>query len=95
MRQSGVADPLGDDTEEEAGEEHALLDQRAMDLIQPEFSEQNWSAFVKGAIDVHSAGEVAESIGVNPQVIRQANYLHPSPSATHPAGPDRVASGCR
>lgn len=74
MRLSSVPDPLGDDTEEEAGEEHALLVQHAMDLIQPEFIEQNWNAFIKVAIDGHSAVEVAESIGVNPQVIRQANY---------------------
>jgi RNA polymerase sigma-70 factor, ECF subfamily len=67
-------DPLGDDDEEEAGEDHALLVQRAMDMIKPEFSEQNWAAFLRVAIEGCSAVEVAESINVNAQVVRQANY---------------------
>jgi DNA-directed RNA polymerase specialized sigma24 family protein len=65
---------LKDDDEEEAGEDHALLVQRVVDLIQPEFSEQNWKAFLRVAIEGCSAVEVAESINVNAQVVRQANY---------------------
>ena len=73
-RMSVVPNPLGDDDEEEAGEDHALLVQRTMDLIKPEFSKQNWKAFLRVAIEGCSAVEVAESIGVNAQVVRQANY---------------------
>lgn len=74
FQMNSVPDPLGDDDEEEAGEDHALIVQRAMDLIKPEFSEQNWKAFLRVAMDGCSAVEVAESINVNAQVVRQANY---------------------
>jgi DNA-directed RNA polymerase specialized sigma24 family protein len=45
-----------------------------MDLIRPDFSKQNWAAFLKVAIEGQSATEIAEELGVNPQAIRQANY---------------------
>lgn len=69
-----LADPLGDDDEEEAASEHTMVVQRAMELIRPEFTERNWNAFLKVAIDGHSATEIAQDLGVNPQAIRQANY---------------------
>jgi RNA polymerase sigma-70 factor, ECF subfamily len=74
LRLAGLPDPLGDDDDEEADEEHTLLVQRAMELIRPEFTKQNWNAFLKVAIDGHSATEVAEDLNVNAQAIRQANY---------------------
>lgn len=74
QRMSIVADLLGDDDEEEAGEDHALLVQRAMDMIKSEFSEQNWAAFLRVVTEGCSAVEVAEAINVNAQVVRQANY---------------------
>jgi RNA polymerase sigma-70 factor (ECF subfamily) len=75
MRMSGLPDPLGDDDdEEEADEEHTLLVQRAMELIRPEFTKRNGNAFIKVAIDGHSAIEVANELSVNAQAIRQANY---------------------
>jgi DNA-directed RNA polymerase specialized sigma24 family protein len=43
-------------------------------LIKPEFSAQNWAAFEKVAMEGHSATEIAKSLNVNPQTIRQANY---------------------
>jgi len=67
-------DPLGEDDKQAAADEHTMLVQRAMELIRPEFSERNWQAFLKVAIDGQSATEIAEELGVNPQVIRQANY---------------------
>ena len=69
-----MADLLGDDDEEEAGEDHALLVQRAMDMIKSEFSEQNWAAFLRVVTEGCSAVEFAEAINVNAQVVRQANY---------------------
>lgn len=72
---ANLADPIPEDeTEEEAAEENAIVVQRAMDLIKNEFTKRNWDAFQKVAIEGHSAVEVAESLGLNPQVIRQANY---------------------
>ena len=68
-----LADPLGEDDEEAAEDEHTMIVQRAMELIRPEFSEQNRKAFLKVAIDGNSATEIAEELGVNPQAIRQAN----------------------
>lgn len=67
-------DPLGEDDEEEAADEHTMLVQRAMELIRPEFSERNWNSFLKVAIEGHSATEIAAELGVNAQAIRQANY---------------------
>jgi len=67
-------DPLGEDDRQSAADEHTMIVQRAMELIRPEFSERNWQAFLKVAIDGHSAIEIAEALGVRPQVIRQANY---------------------
>lgn len=72
--QDPLADALEEDDEEEAATEHTMLVQRAMDLIRPDFSQQNWKAFLKVAIEGQSATEIAEELGVNPQAIRQANY---------------------
>lgn len=74
MHMANVIDPLEEESEEEIGEENALVVQRAMELIQPEFSPQNWNAFQQVAIDGKSAVEVAEQLNVNAQTVRQANY---------------------
>lgn len=74
MQFAAVADPLADDSEENESEENALIVQRAMDLIQPEFSPQNWSAFQLVALEGYSAVEIAEKLGVQAQAVRQANY---------------------
>jgi len=74
MHLANVPDPLAEETDEEVGEENALVIQRAMDLIEPEFSEQNWAAFKLVTLQGHSATEVAERIGVNAQAVRQAIY---------------------
>lgn len=80
LRIGNVADPvvdedlLGEDDKQAAEDEHTLLVQRAMELIRPEFSERNWKAFLKVAIDGQGAAEIATELGVSPQVIRQANY---------------------
>lgn len=73
-RLNSVPDPLGEDDEEEAVEDHAVIVQRAMELIKPEFTLQNWNAFLRVAMEGCTAVEVAESLGVNAQVVRQANY---------------------
>ncbi len=74
LRLGSVADPLPEDEESEADAEHSMLVQRAMELIRPEFTPKNWNAFLKVAIEGHSATEVARELNVNPQAIRQANY---------------------
>ncbi len=73
-RLANVADPLCNDDGEVAAEERSLLVHRAMQLIKPEFSEQNWKAFQEVALLGRSAIEVAGDLNVNPQTIRQANY---------------------
>ena len=45
-----------------------------MELIRPEFTEQNWRAFQMVALEGRSAVEVAEKMNVAPQTVRQANY---------------------
>lgn len=71
---SEVADPFASDDEEQAASEDAFIVQRAMDLIRDEFDPRNWQAFMQVAIQDRSAAEVAKELGVDPQVIRQANY---------------------
>lgn len=74
---ANIADPLcdveGSQAESEA-EERSLVVHRAMQLIKPEFSAQNWNAFEEVALKGRSAAEVAAELNVNPQTIRQANY---------------------
>lgn len=74
MHLANVPDPLAEETDEEVGEENALVIQRAMDLIEPEFSQQNWAAFKLVTLQGHGATEVAEQTGVNAQAVRQAIY---------------------
>ncbi|MFK7821966.1 MAG: hypothetical protein AB8G99_24930, partial [Planctomycetaceae bacterium] len=69
---AAVADPLSD--EDDAESEDAIVVQRAMELIRPEFDPKNWSAFEEVALKGASAVEVAKRLGVQPQAIRQANY---------------------
>jgi RNA polymerase sigma-70 factor (ECF subfamily) len=74
MQLADIADPFGGEEAEQAVEENALVVQRALELIKPHFSDQNWKAFHQVAIDGRDATEVARQLGVNVQVVRQANY---------------------
>ena len=74
MRMAEVVDPLDDDNEAESQADEALIVQRAMELIRPEFSERNWKGFLEVAINGRAATDVAESLGVAAQTVRQANY---------------------
>ena len=62
------------DDEAESESENALIVQRAMELVRPEFDERNWKAFWQVAVEGRTAVDVAEEFGVSPQVVRQANY---------------------
>ncbi len=62
------------DDECESQNENALIVQRAMELVRPEFDERNWKAFWQVAVEGRSAVDVAEEFNVSPQVVRQANY---------------------
>lgn len=74
VRMADVADPYSDDDEMEAETEEAIVVQRAMELIRKEFDPRNWKAFERVALKGESATDVANELGVAPQVIRQANY---------------------
>ncbi|MBC8350517.1 MAG: sigma-70 family RNA polymerase sigma factor [Planctomycetes bacterium] len=74
MRLANVADPLADDCAEDESEENALVVQRAMELIESEFSAKNWQAFKLVALEGYSAVEIAQQLNVQPQAVRQANY---------------------
>ena len=69
-----VADPVADDSNDEASEESAFIVQRAMDMIKSEFSPQNWAAFERVALQGEGAADVARELGLGPQAVRQANY---------------------
>jgi RNA polymerase sigma-70 factor, ECF subfamily len=71
---ANAADPLSEDDEQEAAQEHAVIVHRAMELIRPEFDAQNFEAFRQVALEGRSATEVAAEMKVKPQAIRQANY---------------------
>jgi RNA polymerase sigma-70 factor (ECF subfamily) len=73
-RLADVADPLPDDADADAPAENALVVRRALELIKPEFSGPNWSAFWQVAVEGQSAVEVARQLNLNPQAVRQANY---------------------
>jgi RNA polymerase sigma-70 factor (ECF subfamily) len=69
-----AADPLAEDSVEEAAVEHTTVVSRAIDLVRSEFSAQNWQAFEQVVIGQQRAVDVAEQLGVNAQTIYQANY---------------------
>ncbi len=69
---AAVPDPTSDVEDSES--EDAIVVQRAMELIKPEFDPRNWAAFEEVALKGASAVEVAKRLGVQPQTIRQANY---------------------
>jgi RNA polymerase sigma-70 factor (ECF subfamily) len=74
LQLAAVPDPLSTETEDEAAAESALVAQRALQLIKPEFTPANWTAFEMVALQGKSAVEAAESLNLNPQAVRQANY---------------------
>ena len=74
LRMDDVADPLPAEEDDDDVNENALVVQRAMEMIKPHFSQQNWNAFWQVAVEGHSAVEVAETLQMNPQAVRQANY---------------------
>ena len=74
VRMADLADPINDEEIDESASEDALVVQRAMELIEPEFDPRNWKAFERVALKGESATEVANELGVAPQAIRQANY---------------------
>ncbi len=74
LAMANTADPLSVDDENEAAQEHAIIVQRAMEIIRPEFEPQNFEAFRQVALEGRSATEVAAVLKLSPQAIRQANY---------------------
>ena len=71
---SCLTDSTDDQDDADGESEHALLVQRALELIESEYQPQNWAAFRQVTIEGRSATEVAEEMGVHPQVVRQVNY---------------------
>ncbi len=74
LRMAAVVDHLEDEHDAEAETDHAEVVRRALEMIQPEFNERNWEAFIAVAIDGESATDVAERFGIQAQTVRQANY---------------------
>jgi len=73
-RMANLADPLADENDEDEAADRVVVVHQALELIKPEFSEQNWKAFQSVALDGRSAVDVARELNVNPQTVRQANY---------------------
>jgi RNA polymerase sigma-70 factor (ECF subfamily) len=61
-----MADPLHDgrfdESDADVASDHALVVRQAMELIKPQFTEQNWNAFWQVAVDGRSAVEVAQQL---------------------------------
>jgi RNA polymerase sigma-70 factor (ECF subfamily) len=74
LKLASIADPLAQDQGDDEAAEQALVAQRALELIRPEFSPPNWAAFELVALQGVSAVEAAQRLGLNPQAVRQANY---------------------
>jgi RNA polymerase sigma-70 factor (ECF subfamily) len=74
LQLAALADPLSLETEDEAATEGALVAQRALQIIKPEFNLANWTAFEMVALQGKSAVEAAAELNLNPQAVRQANY---------------------
>ena len=72
-RIASVPDPIQDEDLDSADDD-AIIVQRAMELIRPEFEPHNWAAFEEVALKGRSATEIAHETGVSPQAVRQANY---------------------
>jgi RNA polymerase sigma-70 factor (ECF subfamily) len=74
LQMAEIADRFGGEQEDDAVDENALIVQRALELIRPQFSEQSWEAFQQVAIDGKDVAEIAARLGITVQAIRQANY---------------------
>jgi RNA polymerase sigma-70 factor (ECF subfamily) len=74
LQLAAVADPFSQETDDDAPAEGALIAQRALKLIKPEFSPPNWTAFELVALQGKTAVEAAAMLKLNPQAVRQSNY---------------------
>jgi RNA polymerase sigma-70 factor, ECF subfamily len=54
--------------------ERQTVMRRALELIQPEFEDRTWKAFLRVAVDERSAAEVAAELAITPGAVRQAKY---------------------
>jgi RNA polymerase sigma-70 factor (ECF subfamily) len=57
---------------EASDEETAIIVNRTLDLIRPEFEERTWLAFWRAAVEGQQSGVVAEALGMKPGGVRQA-----------------------
>lgn len=74
IRFNEVADPLDNETEEDAQSDEAMLVRRALELIQPDFNENTWRAFSEVAIDGKDVKDVASKLSMTDQAVRQGLY---------------------
>lgn len=65
---------LDEDSEPSALVGRKLLVHRTLKLIRSDFSERNWDAFWRLAVEGESATEIAETLGMSPSAVRQAQY---------------------
>lgn len=63
----------GKETLQTSDEKSALL-RRAIDLLQPEFKEHTWKAFLKTTVDERPAADVAEELGMTAGAVYVAKH---------------------
>lgn len=63
----------GESAIQSPGEESDLV-RRAIDLLQPEFKEHTWKAFLKTTVDERPAAEVAEELGMSAGAVYVAKH---------------------
>jgi RNA polymerase sigma-70 factor (ECF subfamily) len=65
--------PDREPADETGADEHGLL-HRALELIRPDFEDRTWRAFWGMAVDVRSAAEVGEDLGMAANAVHQARF---------------------
>ena len=69
-----IPDPQIDDSTCDSGNERHMIYHRALDLLQTEFEERTWKAFVQFAIEERPASDVAAALNMTSGAVRQAKY---------------------
>ena len=65
---------LEEESEPSALDGRKLLVHRTLRLIRSDFSERNWDAFWRLAVEGESAAEIAKALDMSPSAVRQAKY---------------------
>jgi RNA polymerase sigma-70 factor (ECF subfamily) len=71
-RFSEIPDGDSASASEVSDQETAIIVNKTLDLIRPEFEERTWQAFWRAAVEGQPAGVVAEALEMTPGAVRQA-----------------------